>query len=58
MSFSWMLNLFNTGKKRDLDINDLYTTLNDHTSSSLGNALEKWFYLFYVIMYVDTIYSS
>lgn len=41
MLFSWMLNLFNTGKKKDLDINDLYKPLSEHKSSALGNVLEK-----------------
>lgn len=40
--YRWTLNLFKTGKKRDLEVNDLYTTLNDHSSSSLGNELEKY----------------
>lgn len=37
----WTLKLFKTGRKRDLEVNDLYTTLDDHSSSSLGNELEK-----------------
>jgi len=41
ISYSWMLNLFKTGRKRDLEENDLYITLNDHNSSLLGNELEK-----------------
>jgi len=41
LTFGWTLKLFKTGRKRELEINDLYTTLNDHSSSSLGNKLEK-----------------
>lgn len=36
-----MFNLFKIGHKRELDENDLYTTLKDHESSSLGDKLEK-----------------
>lgn len=38
---SWMLNLFKIGRKKDLCANDLYATLNDYNSSSLGDELEK-----------------
>ncbi|XP_026807199.1 probable multidrug resistance-associated protein lethal(2)03659 isoform X1 [Rhopalosiphum maidis] len=41
LTFGWTLNLFKTGRKRDLEVNDLYTTLNDHSSATLGNELEK-----------------
>lgn len=37
-----MLKLFRIGRKRDLEENDLYTILNDHASSSLGDELEKY----------------
>jgi len=36
-----MLNLFKTGRIRDLDETDLFTTLDDQISSSLGDKLEK-----------------
>jgi len=36
-----MYKLFKTGGKRDLEVDDLYATLNDHTSSSLGRELEE-----------------
>ncbi|VVC26208.1 Hypothetical protein CINCED_3A017920 [Cinara cedri] len=43
LTFGWTLNLFKTGQLRDLELNDLYTTLNEHKSSSLGCELEeKW----------------
>uniref|UniRef100_A0A2S2QB40 Multidrug resistance-associated protein 4 n=1 Tax=Sipha flava TaxID=143950 RepID=A0A2S2QB40_9HEMI len=41
LTFGWTLNLFKTGKKRDLEVNDLYTTLDTHASAILGNQLEK-----------------
>ncbi|XP_025405874.1 probable multidrug resistance-associated protein lethal(2)03659 isoform X2 [Sipha flava] len=41
LTFGWTLKLFQTGKKRDLEINDLYSTLKEHSSSLLGNELEK-----------------
>jgi len=39
--FRWMLNIFIKGKKKDLDVNDLYKSLDEHTSSILGDELEK-----------------
>lgn len=36
-----MLNLFKIGRSRDLEENDLYVTLKDHSSSTLGDELEK-----------------
>lgn len=41
MLYRWTLKLFKTGNKRDLIENDLYATLEDHTSSSLGSRIEK-----------------
>ncbi|KAL5236138.1 hypothetical protein ACI65C_003548 [Semiaphis heraclei] len=41
LTFGWLYKLFKTGEKRDLEVNDLYTTLNDHKSSSLGMELEE-----------------
>ncbi|XP_050058893.1 ATP-binding cassette sub-family C member 4-like isoform X5 [Aphis gossypii] len=40
-TYSWMLNLFKTGQTRELVETDLYTTLDDQLSSSLGDKLEK-----------------
>lgn len=39
--YSWMLDLFKIVLKRDIEINDLYIPLDEHTSSTLGNDLEK-----------------
>lgn len=36
-----MSNLLKIGRRRDLNEIDLYTTLDDHTSSPLGDKLEK-----------------
>ncbi|XP_050545467.1 probable multidrug resistance-associated protein lethal(2)03659 isoform X2 [Daktulosphaira vitifoliae] len=41
LTFSWTLNLFNEGKKRDLEVEDLYKTLDVHKSAYLGNKLDK-----------------
>uniref|UniRef100_A0A2S2QZL8 Multidrug resistance-associated protein 4 n=1 Tax=Sipha flava TaxID=143950 RepID=A0A2S2QZL8_9HEMI len=41
LTFSWLFKLFKTGQNRDLKENDLYKTLDDHSSSILGNTLEK-----------------
>ncbi|XP_026805619.1 probable multidrug resistance-associated protein lethal(2)03659 isoform X1 [Rhopalosiphum maidis] len=40
-TFSWILNFFKTGQKRNLETNDLYTPLNDDKSSLLGLKFEK-----------------
>ncbi|XP_050545468.1 probable multidrug resistance-associated protein lethal(2)03659 [Daktulosphaira vitifoliae] len=41
LTFGWTVKLFNVGKKRDLEVTDLYTTLDVHKSSYLGNELNK-----------------
>lgn len=56
--FRWTFNLFKTGKKRDLEVNDLYTTLDTHASAILGNKLEKliiqygFYYFHYIFIYL------
>lgn len=35
------MDLFKIVLKRDIEINDLYVPLKEHTSSTLGNDLEK-----------------
>lgn len=39
--FSWTLKFFKTGQMRDLEVDDLYITLDDHLSQSLGCSLEE-----------------
>lgn len=39
--FSWMSNLLKIGRHRDLVETDLYTTLDEHIASVLGDQLEK-----------------
>ncbi|KAF0749577.1 putative multidrug resistance-associated protein lethal(2)03659, partial [Aphis craccivora] len=41
ITYSWMSNLLKIGRRRDLNEIDLYTTLDEHTSSPLGDKLEK-----------------
>ncbi|KAI5715699.1 hypothetical protein M8J77_020997 [Diaphorina citri] len=41
LTFSWTLGLFREGRKRDLEVTDLYEPLREHTSSYLGNKLER-----------------
>lgn len=41
-----MFNLFKIGREKDLEVNDIYTTLPDHKSSILGDELERYFHLF------------
>lgn len=52
--YSWLLNIYKIGQKRDLEEDDLYTTLNDHNSSVLGNELEKLLFKSIIIMFVYT----
>uniref|UniRef100_A0A8D8Y4C2 Probable multidrug resistance-associated protein lethal(2)03659 n=3 Tax=Cacopsylla melanoneura TaxID=428564 RepID=A0A8D8Y4C2_9HEMI len=42
LTFSWTLGLFREGRKRDLEVTDLYEPLKEHTSSYLGNKLERY----------------
>lgn len=46
--FSWMLNLLKTGRIRDLNETDLYATLDDQKSSTLGDQLEKYLFSTYL----------
>ncbi|XP_025190824.1 multidrug resistance-associated protein 4-like, partial [Melanaphis sacchari] len=41
LTFSWILNLFKTGQKRDLESNDMYAILDDDKSSLLGLKFEE-----------------
>ncbi|XP_025406860.1 probable multidrug resistance-associated protein lethal(2)03659 [Sipha flava] len=41
LTFSWTLGIFKTGRKKALEVNDLYTALDDYKSSLLGDELEK-----------------
>ncbi|KAK7582455.1 hypothetical protein V9T40_013900 [Parthenolecanium corni] len=41
ISFFWTFNLFVRGYKRDLEVNDLYDTLQAHSASRLGHLLES-----------------
>ncbi|KAE9539937.1 hypothetical protein AGLY_005189 [Aphis glycines] len=41
ITHSWILNLLKIGRLRDLNETDLYTTLDDQKSSTLGDKLEK-----------------
>lgn len=56
LSYSWLLKIYKTGQKRDLEEDDLYTTLNDHSSSVLGNKLEKL--LFKSIIIIMSVYIN
>jgi len=38
---SWILKLVKKGLKKDLDLIDLYTILDEDSSAALGNKLEK-----------------
>jgi ATP-binding cassette subfamily C (CFTR/MRP) protein 4 len=39
--FSWTLPLFIEGYKRDLEVEDLFDPLKEHSSSHLGDKIEK-----------------
>ncbi|XP_054270008.1 probable multidrug resistance-associated protein lethal(2)03659 [Macrosteles quadrilineatus] len=41
LTFSWTFKTFWKGYKRDLDSNDLFTPLDEHRSSKLGDCIEK-----------------
>ncbi|XP_054272885.1 probable multidrug resistance-associated protein lethal(2)03659 [Macrosteles quadrilineatus] len=41
LTFAWTLGLFREGNKRDLEVEDLYVPLKEHTSNVLGDRIEK-----------------
>ena len=42
MSFNrWVLDVFKKGYKRDLELDDLYDALDEHSSGNLGDELER-----------------
>lgn len=41
LTFSWILGLFFVGYKRELEVTDLYSPLNEHKSSILGDRFQK-----------------
>lgn len=41
ITFWWLFRLFKKGYRRDLDVNDLYTSLKEHQSAYLGDKLES-----------------
>lgn len=44
MFFSWILNLLKTGRKKNLEFDDLYAILDEDKTSLLGDKLEKYFF--------------
>ncbi|XP_054270037.1 probable multidrug resistance-associated protein lethal(2)03659 [Macrosteles quadrilineatus] len=41
LTFAWTLGLFREGNRRDLEVEDLYVPLKEHTSNVLGDRIEK-----------------
>nr|XP_018899809.1 PREDICTED: probable multidrug resistance-associated protein lethal(2)03659 [Bemisia tabaci] len=41
LTFTWILDLFLKGRRRDLETEDLYITLKEHSSGYLGDRLER-----------------
>lgn len=41
MFLSWLLGTFRKGFKKDLEVEDLYSTLEEHQSGYLGNKVER-----------------
>ncbi|XP_014227213.1 probable multidrug resistance-associated protein lethal(2)03659 [Trichogramma pretiosum] len=41
ITFTWLFDIFRTGYKRELEISDLYSPLDEHTSSLLGQKISK-----------------